>query len=156
VNAQPFIGCLAEAFNARSGMVRVFAFGTLKRGFPLHHGLAGAAFLGAHRTVQRFPMFVAGPWFAPMMMNEPGAGQRVLGELYEIDAAGLARIDMMESIGKPGNFRISIEIEPMGAGALCMAFAYMKSRALADPIHTDYLECHQDPRFIPPARRPSP
>src|SRR5436309_5661859 len=125
-------------------MVRVFVFGTLKRGFPLHHGLAGAAFLGACRTVQRFPMFVAGPWFAPMMMNEPGVGQRVVGELYEIDAAGLARIDAMESIGQPGNFRIPVDVEPVDGGAPCAAFAYMKSRALADPIHTDFLESYQD------------
>ena len=42
------------------------------------------------------------------------------------------------------------------SGIACMAFAYMKSRALADPFHTDYLASYQDSRFIPPERRPAP
>ena len=136
--------------------MKVFAFGTLKRGFPLHRGIAAARFLGAYRTVQRFPMFVAGPWFAPVMMNEPGIGHRVIGELYQVDEARLTHLDAMESIGKPGNFRIPVEVEPIHDGERCMAFAYMKSRALADPPHTDYLASYQDNRFIPPGRRPAP
>ena len=135
--------------------VKVFVFGTLKRGFPLHHGMAGAKFLGEYQTVERFPMFVAGPWFAPMMMNEPGVGLHVLGELYDVDDAQLACLDGIESIGRPGNLRMSIEIEPMRAGARCTAFAYMKSRVLADPIHTGCLACYQDRRFIPPEQRPT-
>ncbi|HEX3500909.1 MAG TPA: hypothetical protein VHT04_16445 [Stellaceae bacterium] len=35
-------------------MISVFAFGTLKRGFPLHdEGLSDATYLGAYRTVER-------------------------------------------------------------------------------------------------------
>ena len=136
--------------------LKVFVFGTLKRGFPLHHGVGAARFLGEYRTVQRFPMFVAGTWFAPMMMNEPGVGHRVIGELYELDEAQLARLDALESIGEPGNFRIPVEVEPIHSGAPCTGFVYMKSRALADPIHTDCLASYQDRRFIPPERRPAP
>ena len=100
-------------------------------------------------------MFVAGPWFAPMMMNEPGSGLHVLGELYEVDDAQLACLDTTESVGKPGNLRIAIDIEPVRAGARCTAFAYMKSRALADPIHTGCLASYQDRLFIPPEQRPA-
>src|SRR5947199_722720 len=88
-----------------SDAMKVFVFGTLKRGFPLHHGMTGALFLGRYQTVRPFPMFVAGPWFAPMMMNEPGVGHHVIGELYDADEVQLARLDAMESLGKPGNFR---------------------------------------------------
>ena|SRR5437588_5203170 len=137
-------------------MPKAFVFGTVKAGFPLHHGVAGTTFLGAYRTIQRFPMFVAGPWFAPMMMNEPGTGHHVVGELYELDEARLRRLDALESIGEPGNLRVPIEVAPLGGGASCTALVYMKSRALADPIHTDYLESYQDRRFIPPECRPSP
>ena len=117
-------------------MAKVFVFGTVKAGFRLHHGVAGAKFLGACRTVQPFPMFVAGPWFAPMMMNEPGVGQLVTGELYEADDAQLAYLDMMESVGKPDYLRIAIDVEPLHGGAECTAFTYMKLFALVDPIHT--------------------
>jgi hypothetical protein len=65
-------------------MTRAFVFGTLKRGFPLHrHGLTGARFLGRRRTVERYPMVVASPRYAPMMLDRPGAGRHVVGEIYE-------------------------------------------------------------------------
>ena len=136
--------------------MKVIAFGTLKRGFPLHCGLTDAPFLGEYRTLECYPMLVAGPWFAPMIFNEPGVGHRLLGELYEVDDASLARLDRMESVGQPGNFRTAIEVAPVGGGAPCTALAFLKSRALADPVHSDYLATYRDRRFIPPEQRGSP
>jgi gamma-glutamylaminecyclotransferase len=40
----------------------------------------------------------------------------------------------MESIGKPGNFRIKIEVKPVEEGRRVSAFAYIKSRELAAPF----------------------
>ncbi len=58
-------------------MKQLLLFGTLKQGFPLHsRALSNATYRGPYKTTERFPMFVAGNWFAPMMMNEPGTGQR--------------------------------------------------------------------------------
>jgi len=135
--------------------MKLFVFGTLKRGFPLHYGISGARFFGEYRTVERFPMVIAGPWFAPMMLHELGSGHQVVGELYEIDETGLTRIDQMESIGQTGNLRILIDVAPIRGGMASRAFAYMKSRALADPVHSDYLTSYQDRRLIPPERRGS-
>ena len=135
-------------------MDKLFVFGTFKQGFPLHEqGIGGAKYLGAYRTVQRYPMFVAGRWFAPMMLNQPGAGLLVKGELYEVDEARLATIDLLESIGKPGNLRVSVEVERIGGDDTCSAFAYAKSPELATPAHTGHLDDYQDRRFIPPSRR---
>jgi gamma-glutamylaminecyclotransferase len=135
-------------------MVKVFAVGTLKRGFPLHEqGMSGANFLGRYRTRERYPMVVAGPWFAPMVLDQPGTGLQVEGELYEISEASLSRLDILESIGRPGNTRILIEIEPLGAGECQRAIVYVKSPDLALPIHSGYLANYQDCRFIPPSAR---
>lgn len=135
-------------------MPKIFAIGTLKRGFPFHErGLAGAAFLGRFRSVKPYPLVIAGPWFAPMLLDEPGIGLRVEGELYETDEPGLARLDELESVGKPGNFRSEIAVEAIDGDARHAAFAFMKARMLAAPMHTDYLESYQDRRFIPPERR---
>ena len=42
-------------------MNKVFVFGTLKKGIPLHEeGLQGATYLGPYRTVEKYPMVVAG------------------------------------------------------------------------------------------------
>jgi gamma-glutamylaminecyclotransferase len=132
-------------------MINLFAFGTVKNGFPLHEkALPDVPSLGAYRTVQPYPMVVAGPWFAPMMLNQPGKGLRVRGELYRIDDVQLSAIDAIESIGRPGNLRISIDVEPLQGGPAVAAFAYMKTPELAAPLHSGYLDDYQDRRFIPP------
>ncbi|MCG7508245.1 gamma-glutamylcyclotransferase family protein [Mesorhizobium retamae] len=127
----------------------VFVFGTLKKGFPLHEaGLAGARFLRSCSTVAPYPMLVAGPYFAPMMFNEPGVGLRVRGESYEVGAGTLAELDRMESLGKPGNWRLPLQVSPVDGGPPVSAFAYMKSRWLGQPVHSGYLADYQDRRFI--------
>jgi gamma-glutamylaminecyclotransferase len=47
-------------------VTRLFAFGTLKKGFPLQ------TYLGSFRTKQRLPMLIAGSRYAPIMFHEPG------------------------------------------------------------------------------------
>jgi gamma-glutamylaminecyclotransferase len=132
----------------------VFVFGTLKRGFPLHEqGLSRAKFLGIFRTRECYPMLIAGPWFAPMMFNEPGIGYHVVGELYESGDDTIAKLDRLESIGIPGNLCVAIDVEPVAGGPICGALAYMKSRQLAEPIHSNYLGVYEDRRFIPFERR---
>lgn len=135
-------------------MEKVFAFGTLKRGFALHAaGLRGATFIGPYRTASPYPMVVAGPWFAPMMFDQPGVGLQVLGELYEVGETALAKLDEIESVGSPGNVRVLILVEPVGDGPPAVAFTYMKSIELAEPVHTPYLASYGDDRFIPPWNR---
>jgi gamma-glutamylaminecyclotransferase len=127
----------------------VFVFGTLKKGFPLHErGLAEAAFLGPYSTRLRFPLVIAGPRFAPMMFNEPGVGFRVVGELYAVDKQTLTNLDRLESVGRPGNMRVAIDVEPITGGRTICAHVYMKSRDLARPMHSGYLEIYEDRRFL--------
>jgi gamma-glutamylaminecyclotransferase len=135
-------------------MITLFVYGTLKRGFPLHEsGLTGARFMGPYRTVNNYPLYVAGPWFTPMMLDEPGVGMRVEGELYEIEDDRLPLLDVMEHIGEPGNVRLVIAIEPLIGGTPVSATVYLKERKLAAPLHTHYLDNYQDQRFILPGDR---
>ena len=55
--------------------MNLFVFGTLKKGFHAPT-LDGGLYLGDYRTVLRYPMLIAGPWFAPMLLPEPGTGHR--------------------------------------------------------------------------------
>jgi gamma-glutamylaminecyclotransferase len=135
-------------------MAVVLAVGTLKKRFALHdRGLGSAKYLGTYRTVERFPLVVAGPWFAPMMLDQPGLGLQIRGELYEIDASGLAKLDVLESVGQPGNFRRMVQVEPLTSQSVCWAYCFTKAPELAQPIHTGYLEDYQDRRFVPPENR---
>ena len=134
-------------------MVKLFAIGTLKRGFALSHALDGSQYLGKYRSVERFPLLVAGPWYAPMLLSQTGLGRHITGELYELDDAILARVDPLESIGRPGNLRIRILVGTLKNGPESEAHAYAKAPELATPVHSGYLNDYQDRRFIPPWQR---
>jgi gamma-glutamylaminecyclotransferase len=88
-----------------------------------------------------------------MMLNQPGSGCRVDGELYALDARQLDALDALESIGVPGNFRVPVAVVAIGGTRVCSAFVYMKSAALAVPAHTGYLTDYRDQRFIAPTGR---
>jgi gamma-glutamylcyclotransferase (GGCT)/AIG2-like uncharacterized protein YtfP len=61
----------------------VFIYGTSKRGFPLHgKGLKGARYLGEVETVAPYPLYIAGSFYGPMMLDRPGEGLKVRGELF--------------------------------------------------------------------------
>lgn len=133
----------------------LFVFGTLKKSFPLHDpGLRGSQFIGLYRTQERYPLVIAGPWFAPMMFDEPGKGHKVRGELYRVHALQLAALDQIESIGQPGNLRLEITVEPLAEGSSVQAFVYMKARDVAGGLyHSGLLESYEDDCFIVPAAR---
>lgn len=53
--------------------MRVFIYGTLKRGFPLFEkGLVGARYLGDVETVEPYPLYIAGSFYGPMMLDRRG------------------------------------------------------------------------------------
>jgi gamma-glutamylaminecyclotransferase len=122
-------------------MTKLFTVGTLKRGFALNWALDGSQYLGEYRSIERFPLLVAGSYYAPMFLNQPGVGRRV--------------IDPLESIGRPGNLRIALRVEAFLGGETCDAFAYAKAPALATPVISGYLNNYRDRRFIPSWQRHS-
>lgn len=139
-------------------MHRVFIYGTLKRGFPNHQaGLAAARFLGRVRTHVAFPLVIGGRWFSPYLLDEAGRGQRVFGELFQVDDTGLARLDEMEGVGHPRGYRrilvglVEPDEKPGGE-----AFTYVKARSAIEAIHSGPLdEYHFDARYVVPDKRDS-
>ncbi|WOL06992.1 hypothetical protein Cni_G15727 [Canna indica] len=97
----------------------VFTYGTLKRGFSNHCLIqdlvrAGdAAFVGAARTSARLPL-VCGPYRVPFLLNFPGAGERVLGELYAVSPRALARMDELEGTRRGHYERLPISVVLLG------------------------------------------
>ncbi|KAK8945248.1 putative gamma-glutamylcyclotransferase [Platanthera zijinensis] len=126
----------------------IFTYGTLKRGFS-NHGLiqemilAGdAAFLGVSLTADRFPL-VCGPYCVPFLINLPGAGERVLGELYAISRRVLARVDELEGVSRGHYERRPISAHLLiggeggggdGAGLLVEAEAYYAHHSFSEEL----------------------
>lgn len=135
-------------------MTKVFVYGTLKRGFPFFElGLADADFLGAVQTIQPYPMYIAADFYGPMMLDRPGEGLQITGELYDVEPAAMDRLDELESIGKPGSFRSKIVVEPVGGGVPVETIGYMKTEDWLQPLHSGLIGDYQDRRFIPPWER---
>lgn len=76
----------------------VFVYGTLKQGFRNAHVNTGRRVPGVFVSVERLPLYVIGPAQLPWLVNRPGQGEYVIGEMYEVDEAALARMDALERI----------------------------------------------------------
>ena len=86
---------------AASNHSLIFTYGTLKRGFFNHTLMQDlisrndAVYFGDFQTHHTFPL-VCGPHGIPYLINLPGSGHRVKGELYSVTGPGLARLDELE------------------------------------------------------------
>ncbi|XP_074845796.1 gamma-glutamylaminecyclotransferase isoform X2 [Carettochelys insculpta] len=83
-------------------MARVFVYGTLKRGQPNHqhmrNGIHGTSeFLGRGHTVEKYPLVIAEKYNIPFLLNIPGKGQHVNGEIYSVDNQMLQFLDEFEN-----------------------------------------------------------
>uniref|UniRef100_A0A336K719 Gamma-glutamylcyclotransferase family protein n=1 Tax=Culicoides sonorensis TaxID=179676 RepID=A0A336K719_CULSO len=82
-------------------LVRVFLYGTLKRGQPNYHWLTNpdhgyAKFICDAITVEKFPLIIASRFNIPFLLNIPGKGHQIKGEVYEIDEKMLHNLDKLE------------------------------------------------------------
>jgi len=92
---------------------RIFVYGTLKQGHRNAHVNAGVRVPGEFATVERFPLYVIGPSQLPWLVASPGQGEHVVGHLYKVDDAALARMDALERITEPDWYaRAEIAVRP--------------------------------------------
>lgn len=135
-------------------MALVFVYGTLKAGFRNQHW-NGARLIGRYRSRERYPLLVLGPPCLPWLSEEPGRGEFVIGELYEADAAQLAKMDELEELDKPDWYRRGeIALEPEGGGEALTALVYFGSpvRAARESVHAGPLVEYTmdiERRFLP-------
>lgn len=91
----------------------VFVFGTLKEEFPNFGTNPGARVLGTYETVNQFPLYLVGERHSPWMVNAPGSGEHVIGQVFRVDSNSLARMDILERVSEPDGYeRILIKVRP--------------------------------------------
>ncbi|KAI1899604.1 hypothetical protein AGOR_G00063500 [Albula goreensis] len=83
-------------------MTHVFVYGTLKRGQPNYFRMMDtskgkAQYCGSGHTVERYPLVIAGKYNIPFLLNIPGIGHQVKGEVYCVDTQMLEFLDEFES-----------------------------------------------------------
>lgn len=90
----------------------VFVFGTLKQGFPNFAINNGRRIAGDFITVERYPLYLVGERFSPWLVDAVGEGERVVGQVFEVDEASLAAMDELERITQPDGYRrVMLEVE---------------------------------------------
>lgn len=82
-------------------LLKVFVYGTLKRGEPNHHWLTRndngyAHFVGEGTTVEKFPLVVGTRYNIPFLLDKRGTGHNIQGEIYEVDKKMFANLDVLE------------------------------------------------------------
>jgi gamma-glutamylaminecyclotransferase len=79
-------------------MALIFVYGTLKKGKSLNFYLKNATFLEEGVTLLPYPLIVKpGKWY-PYLLNLPGKGYRVRGEIYRLDFQILKKLDRLEEV----------------------------------------------------------
>ncbi len=89
-------------------MTRIFVYGTLKRGRSNHHCLEGQRFVAEAHTQPIYRLYDMGGY--PGMIRDDN-GVAVEGEIWEVDAGGLARLDVLEDIEGGEYERVMLELE---------------------------------------------
>ena len=111
--------------------LRVFVYGTLKKGFPNHaRYLSDADLLGTFRTRERYRLVLNGERFSPCLLAGAGQGRHVVGEVYSVDWPGLQRLDRLERIDRPDGYRRhTIVVDAVDNPRLdaCEVFVYLKN-----------------------------
>jgi len=101
--------------------MRIFIYGTLRQGESNHGQLEGARFVGPARTAARYTLVDLVDY--PALVE--GGTDAVRGELYEVDALHLERLDAFEE--HPTVYvRSAIEMED---GASAAAYLLPRERA---------------------------
>lgn len=135
-----------------SEMAHVFVYGTLKRGQPNHkvmldrsHG--SAVFRGRGCTVESFPLVIAGEHNIPWLLNLPGKGRCVAGEIYEVDEKMLCFLDDFE--GCPNMYqRTALQVRVLewegarGPGDCVQCFVYSTATYAPEWLHLPYHGCY--------------
>jgi gamma-glutamylaminecyclotransferase len=128
---------------------RVFVYGTLKQGFRNFHVNHGKRIGSGFVTVQAFPLYILGPFGLPWLVHEPGHGQPVIGQVFEVDDAGLAEMDWLERVNDADWYtRQPLAVRPVEGGAELAAVAYFGSaaRLASETVHhgplAEYTDAH--------------
>ena len=83
----------------------VFVYGTLKEGFPNFRVNRGTRLAGAFATLARLPLYLVGERHVPWLVDDPGQGERVEGEVYAVDDGVLEQMDVLEGVASPEGYR---------------------------------------------------
>jgi gamma-glutamylcyclotransferase (GGCT)/AIG2-like uncharacterized protein YtfP len=112
-----------------TGPFLLFVYGTLMRGGRYHRVLRGQRFVGPAWTLPQYALLDLGAY--PGLVCREDDGRPVAGEVYEVSAAVLPRLDAVE--GSPELFRLG-RVLLEGVEGVVYAYFYQPSAAGVPPV----------------------
>lgn len=105
--------------------MRLFVYGSLKRGCHNHRQMAGQTFIAEARTLPGFRLFDVGgyPGLVPWAEDRDG----VVGEFWEVNEAALVRLDAFEGLDEGLYTRAPIPLQAPFDGAPVFGYFYPHS-----------------------------
>ncbi|KAJ1395634.1 Gamma-glutamylcyclotransferase, AIG2-like [Sesbania bispinosa] len=117
----------------------IFAYGTLKRGFP-NYGLMeeliskdDVVLVGTYYTQNPYPL-VCGPHGIPYLINLPGSGHRVKGEVYAMSDDAVVQLDEFEGVRAGYYERLPVVATAEEGGERVGAEAYWGHRSFGEKL----------------------
>lgn len=104
----------------------LFVYGTLKRGGHNHHWIERQQFIDVARTLPLYRIHDLGG-YPGMVHATEGQGLAIEGEVWEVDPAGLAKLDVLEDIEGGEYERVLIPLEGAFAGRRVEGYVYLRS-----------------------------
>jgi gamma-glutamylaminecyclotransferase len=113
--------------------MRLFVYGTLKRGEPRHRFLAGQTFIAVASTRPLYRLYNLGEY--PGLVPSP-VGLSVQGELWDVDEACLKHLDQVEGCDLGLYRRGQVEMAPPHDALSTVTYLYQRSIAGAPDCGT--------------------
>lgn len=103
--------------------LRLFVYGTLKRGGCNSHYMAGQDFIGQARTEARYRLVDCGGYPGLFPVNENGAS--VSGEIWDVDAPCRVRLDVLEDVAGGRYELVPVRLLAPFDGQEVLAYLYL-------------------------------
>ena len=105
--------------------MKIFVYGTLKRGHALHDALQAQSFVAEARTEPLYQMFSLGSYPGMVKANSAGEGLPIEGEIWEIDAECLSELDEIEAVDEGEYERVRIPLQPPFDREIVQGYLYL-------------------------------
>jgi len=114
----------------------LFVYGTLKKGGHNHHFMSGQSFSGKARTVPGYTLYDLGGY--PGLVPEAEDPDGVHGEVWSVDEACLAGLDVLEGTAEGLYRREPVPLRPPFDGKRVEAYVFMQSVRDRRPIGKEW------------------
>ena len=137
-------------------MHSIFVYGTLKQGFPNHHHLKDANFLGTGQLADKYPLVIASHFNIPYLLFAADRGHNIRGEVFGVTDSQLECLDELE--GYPGYYnRVKLPVIADSVTVECYVYVLDKyEESLLEYEMTDFYSKEDADQYILPGDRPTP